>query len=140
MPFTRRNVSVCSRASCGISCIENYCPIPYTKCHYLLRLKVCLAIHCHSSISHHLQVHIRNLHTELYNTGFRITFLWIPSHCGIQGNELADLYAKQSLCLDTITDIPYNFESIKIAIQRKVFSYWQAQWLAEASMTQLRTI
>ena len=90
--------------------------------------------------SHHLQVHICNVYNELYNAGFRVNFLWIPSHCGIEGNELADYYAKQSLELEVITDIPQNFDSIKSAIRRKVMCHWQSVWQADSSLTQLRSI
>ena len=90
--------------------------------------------------SHHLQVHIRNLLTDLCTSGFQVNFLWIPSHCGIYGNEQVDKYAKQSLALQTITDIPINLDSVKAAIRQNVSLHWQAQWQADATMTQLRHI
>ena len=90
--------------------------------------------------SHHLQVYIRNLHTDLHASGFQIIFLWVPSHCGIQGNELVDFYAKQSLSLVTITDIPINMDSVKTAIRQTLAFHWQTQWQADTTVTQLRTI
>ena len=90
--------------------------------------------------SHHLQVNICNVYNDLYNAGFRVNFLWVPSHCGIEGNEAADYYAKQSLELEAITDIPQNFDSIKSAIRQTVMSHWQSVWQADTSTTQLRSI
>jgi len=36
-------------------------------------------------------------HSQLINSGKSITFCWIPSHVGIQGNEDADIAAKAGL-------------------------------------------
>ena len=44
-----------------------------------------------------LILEIQNLCTLLTNRGFRISFAWIPAHCGIQGNEMADMLAKNAL-------------------------------------------
>ena len=42
-----------------------------------------------------LKLNIHNLIKE----GYKLTFMWIPSHIGIQGNEIADSLAKEALNL-----------------------------------------
>jgi len=90
--------------------------------------------------SHQLHFRIRNLHTTLCHAGYNIVFLWVPSHCGIQGNELADYYAKRSLTLDVITPVPCNLDAIKSALRQRVRAHWQTQWQTNAPMTQIRNI
>ena len=41
--------------------------------------------------------HIMNLLWLLSNRGKRVRFCWIPSHCGIEGNERVDQLAKETL-------------------------------------------
>ena len=44
--------------------------------------------------------HIMNLLWLLSNKGTHVRFCWIPSHCGIEGNEKVDQLAKETLDLD----------------------------------------
>ena len=39
----------------------------------------------------------KNLQTlsSLFNKEFQISLVWLPAHCGIPGNERADLFAKE---------------------------------------------
>ncbi|KAF0715487.1 RNase H domain-containing protein, partial [Aphis craccivora] len=46
-----------------------------------------------NSISQKIQIQISYLQTNSQT----VTFIWIPSHIGIPGNELADTCAKQSI-------------------------------------------
>ena len=50
----------------------------------------------------------------VYNTirGRQLTFLWIPSHVGIHGNELADTLAKFALHRDVIVDVNLPFRDL----------------------------
>ena len=45
--------------------------------------------------------HIIDLLWKLNDKGTHVKFCWIPSHCGIEGNEAVDKLAKASLDLDT---------------------------------------
>lgn len=55
--------------------------------------------------------------------------IWIPSHVGIQGNELADTYAKQAI---TSPDAhPINFHTLqdsKNIINKFITNQWQHIW------------
>ena len=44
---------------------------------------------------------IHDLLAGLRDAGIRVTFLWLPSHMGIAGNELADRYATISYFSNT---------------------------------------
>ena len=60
--------------------------------------------------------------------GGRIVFQWIPGHCGIKGNELADRYAKQGLdedkIMNNLIDISERFSLLKKVMRRR----WQEEW------------
>ena len=44
--------------------------------------------------------HIMNLLWSLSNKGTHVPFCWVPSHCGIDGNERVDQLAKETLYQD----------------------------------------
>ena len=54
--------------------------------------------------------HIMNLLWLLSNKGTHIRFCWIPSHCGIEGNEKVDQLAKETLDqdIDPLASIHYT--------------------------------
>ena len=54
----------------------------------------------------------------VYNAirGHQLTFLWIPSHVGIHGNELADTLAKFSLHHDVNVDVKLPFETCDLSL------------------------
>jgi len=35
-----------------------------------------------------------------------VRLLWVPGHCGVEGNETADMLAKQAACLDFVDPEP----------------------------------
>ena len=55
--------------------------------------------------------------THLYYKSINIFFEWIPSHCGIMGNETADLSAKQALSQPIEINNKLNYSEIKPQIQ-----------------------
>ena len=84
--------------------------------------------------------HICNIHQDLTNAGRHIKFLWIPGHCGIQGNEQADKFAKEALNLNNITDTETEYQSIKTTLRHSVLKHWQTLWADIPRATQLRRI
>ena len=56
-----------------------------------------------------------------------IVLCWIPSHIGIQGNEMVDQQAKSSLSLEPFSfKIPFsNFEP---SINKYILEEWQTSW------------
>ena len=56
-----------------------------------------------------------------------IALCWIPSHIGIQGNEMVDKQAKTSLSLEpTSSKIP--FSNFKPSINKYILEEWQTSW------------
>jgi ribonuclease HI len=72
-------------------------------------------------------IDIKTTLTNLQNCGYRISFLWIPSHVGIQGNEKADELAKQALEAETIHDYRDRGSSAT-ATRKAVIEKWQVKW------------
>ena len=54
--------------------------------------------------------HIMNLLWSFSNKGTRVRFCWVPSHCGIDGNERADQLAKATLdqYIDPLANVHYR--------------------------------
>ena len=56
-----------------------------------------------------------------------IVLCWIPSHIGIQGNEMVDKQAKTSLSLEP-TSFKVPFSNFKPSINRYILDQWQTSW------------
>ena len=54
---------------------------------------------------------------ELEEGGRKLVFTWVPSHCGLIGNELADQAAGRANALDQ-TGVAWPFDVVKAAIRR----------------------
>ena len=56
-----------------------------------------------------------------------IVLCWIPSHIGIQGNEIVNQQAKASLSLEPASfKIP--FSNFKPSINKYILDQWQTSW------------
>ena len=56
-----------------------------------------------------------------------IVLCWIPSHIGIQGNEMVDKQAKTSLSLEP-TSFKIPFPNFKPSINKYILEEWQTSW------------
>ena len=56
-----------------------------------------------------------------------IVLCWIPSHVGIQGNEMVDKQAKTSLSLEP-TSFKNPFSNFKLSIIKYILDKWQTSW------------
>ena len=56
-----------------------------------------------------------------------IALCWIPSHIGIQGNEMVDKQAKTSLSLEP-TSFKIPFSNYKPSITKYILEEWQTSW------------
>ncbi|XP_022162924.1 uncharacterized protein LOC111028544 [Myzus persicae] len=76
---------------------------------------------------------------ELSQKGIGIAFLWIPGHCGIDGNELADQEAsKAASSTDTHILNFSTYTDLKKLIQTILYHKWQNLWIKQN--TKLNTI
>ena len=71
---------------------------------------------------------IENLATQLARKGISVLFVWVPAHCGITGNELADQAAKQASHLGLITQTPITGPEFLSSISSKILEEEEA-WL-----------
>lgn len=57
-----------------------------------------------------------------------MVFLWTPGHVGIEGNEAADIAARDAAENEEIEDIPIRSDDIKSLLKSKIISNWQYEW------------
>ena len=91
------------------------------------------------SFKDHLHFRIINIHQKLIDNGVSISFLWIPGHSGITGNERADEVAKRALHLQQITNIAVSQPTIKSSVRRSITCFWEERWRNDEK-TQLHDI
>ncbi|XP_060769056.1 uncharacterized protein LOC132875919 [Neoarius graeffei] len=66
---------------------------------------------------------------NLHRRGCDVSFLWVPAHIGIKGNEVVDQLAKEYLSNDVVTlPVSPGRTELRSQLMEKVFQTWQAQW------------
>ena len=72
--------------------------------------------------------HIMNLLWSLSDKGTRIRFCWVPSHCGIDGNERVDQIAKETLDqeIDPLASVHYT--DMKPLVNSYIEKLVQTKW------------
>ena len=75
-------------------------------------------------------VEINTIYTELYKKGKNITLAWIPSHCGIDGNEEADTLAANATNKTAVDkDVKLGTREMKTLIKDRIRTrMWQKHW------------
>ena len=82
---------------------------------------------------------IISMNSQIISSGKTLTYVWIPSHVNISGNETADTAAKTASSLpDASTHQASHNDIIKI-IKRNIKENWNNQWL-KSKPTQLHQI
>ena len=73
---------------------------------------------------------IQNIHKMLLelDESQHITFLWVPSHCGIAGNELADTLAKEGAMRADPSGVPLSIGDVCHKLRTKFNTYLQNKW------------
>ena len=88
-------------------------------------LSVLKALNHTSSKNPQIQKLLENCHELLAYK--EIVLCWIPSHIGIQGNEMVDKQAKSSLSLEP-TSFKIPFSNFKPSINKYILEEWQTSW------------
>ena len=66
---------------------------------------------------------------DLKTKNICINICWIPAHCGVAGNELADKAAKESLHNPNVQlHIPITKQDFTNIVKAKINNVWQDQW------------
>ena len=71
---------------------------------------------------------IRDLLSALIVRSYRITLVWVPSHCSIPGNESADSLAKEGALNGEIYERPIAFNEFFSEVRRRTLVNWQDSW------------
>ena len=72
--------------------------------------------------------HILNLLWSLSDKGTYVRFCWIPSHCGIDGNEQVDQLAKESLERDVDPLAGIHYADLKPLVNTYIQKLVQTKW------------
>ena len=72
--------------------------------------------------------HIMNLQWSLSDKGTRVCFCWIPSHCGIDGNERVDQLAKETLDQDIDPLASVHYADMKPLVNSYIQKMVQTKW------------
>ena len=71
---------------------------------------------------------IRQLLHQLHELTLEVSFEWIPSHCGITGNEIVDGLAKSALSQGNEINIPLNRTEMNNIVFKLSMENWQNEW------------
>ena len=72
--------------------------------------------------------HIMNLLWSLSDKGTRVRFCWVPSHCGIVGNERVDQLAKETLDQDRDPLANVHYTDMKPLVNSYIQKLVQTKW------------
>ena len=79
-------------------------------------------------IENPLIYHIMNLLWSLSDKGTRVRFCWVPSHCGIDGNERVDQLAKETLDRDIDPLASVHYTDMKLLVNSYIQKLVQTRW------------
>lgn len=91
---------------------------------------------------------INHLSAELLQRGTFLDMLWVPSHSGISGNDMADRAAKQAASgygQTTLVDVGYTKSECTARLKTAAWKMWKDRFLSEVAnrswpMTEIPTV
>ena len=81
----------------------------------------------HRNLNHPMLLDFFKLHSMLCSDGYDITFVWIPSHIGIRGNEIVDSIARRAVT-EALSETHIPFSDLKPLINAYIQKEWQHDW------------
>ena len=79
------------------------------------------------NLNHPMLLEFHKLHSQLSSEDYDITFIWIPSHVGIRGNEEVDSLAKRAV-EEEIGSTKVPFSDLKPLVHKYILKQWQDEW------------
>ena len=76
----------------------------------------------------HFICHIMSLLWSLSDKGTNVRFCWVPSHCGIDGNEIVDQLAKETMDQDIGTLASVHYTHMKPLFNSYIQKLVQTKW------------
>lgn len=76
---------------------------------------------------------LRHLILKIQEIGIALWFQWVPSHCGITGNETADIIAKDSSKLFPVHQMVSSLAHCKSSSGRAFRRQWAENWKADTT-------
>ena len=73
-----------------------------------------------------LKIHYNIL--SLRNKGWDISFQWVPSHCGVPGNETADRMANEGHSLRNLDTYPLELDEVLLQVNKSFTRLWKIHW------------
>ena len=71
---------------------------------------------------------VMNLLWALKDKGTRVSFCWVPSHCGIEGNEIMDQLAKETVDHDIDPLTTVHFADVKPLVNSYIQQEVKIKW------------
>ena len=127
---TRQQHYLCSWGYSHQSCTEllpTHGPSP-SWCSSLLWLNVLFQAIEGEDTENPFICHIMNLLWSLSNKGTHVRFCWVPSHCGIDGNERVDQLAKETLDQDICPLASVHYTDMKPLVNSYIQKLVQTKW------------
>ena len=87
-----------------------------------------------SGVSHSRPTLLQELRVtidQIAKAGGELIFIWVPAHCGINGNEQADQLAKLALNNKKVDkEIDFELKEANISVDTFITEKWQKEWVA----------
>jgi ribonuclease HI len=76
-----------------------------------------------------LLIEIQNLITKVSTDNKRVTFVWLPGHTNIEGNDVADFLSKEKRS-NPVPDIivPFELKETYAQVDQYIMKKWQDRW------------
>ena len=102
-------------------------------------MSVLLALQSHES-HHPLILDVRDALHDLSTTNNDCIILWIPSHCGIRGNDTADAEARSAIGLGAVHEYEVSLREYLPSLRLACQNHFNTVWTSYRRTTTLRAI